>query len=326
MSGIHQLLTGYVIGTSVTINARHYDATLEMNTQTVESYSVTFPRIRWPQRELTLIEKGLAACECITSMKEEIRLLVGQIDDLECRLDSETSELMEQLQEERSKIFFLESSLLEYSRQGTEQEKILTTMRQTYADELSMKDRKIASLESALQVKMKELTRTVEEQLSAAQLLKIRQSKLADGYEARLVEIQETAQAVRNSIDLTDQSKQKSLRVLDDVSNNLIQLRTKASQQFQVLYELSDGIEKQVPDFPVVMSSITTRACVVDESSDDHLAKMEQSLCYLENDVALMRSIAGCHSEIGRAAGYERGRGIFLPCIFPVTAIPGSDN
>ncbi len=283
------------LGTSVTINARRCDAMLGNKTQSVEPYSITLPRIRWPQRELTLIEKGLAACECITSMKEEIRLLVGQIDDLECRLDVETSELLDQLQEERSKILVLETSLLEYSKQGIENEKILNEMRYTCADELSIKDRRIASLESALQVRMKELSRTLEEQLSAAQLLKIRQSKLANGYEARLVELQETAQAVQNSIEQTDHNRQKSTRALDDVTNTLVQLRTTASQQFQILYELSNEIEKQVPDFPLETSTVITKADIFHESSDDHFSKMEQALCYLENDIALMRSIAGIH-------------------------------
>jgi hypothetical protein len=287
----------FLTGTSVTINARHCDAMLEKNKQTADSYSVTLPRIRWPQRELTLIEKGLAACECITSMKEEIRLLVGQIDDLECRLDVETSDLLDQLQEEQRKVFILESSLLEYSRQGAEHDKAMAEIRQTCAEESSIKDRKIASLESALQVKMKELTRTLEEQLSAAQLLKIRQSKLADGYEARLVEIQETAQAVRNSIDLTDQSRQLSLRVLRDVKSNLVQLRTSASHRFQILYDLSDGLEKHIPNSPGVLSSIGTNGCVFQESFDNQFSKMEQALCYLENDVALMRSIAGFYNS-----------------------------
>ena len=258
-------------------------------------------------------------------MKEEIRLLVGQIDDLECRLDVETSELLDQLQEERSKILVLESSLLEFSKQETEHEKILAEMRQTCADELSTRDRRIASLESALQVRMKELTRSLEEQLSAAQLLKIRQSKLANGYEERLVELQETAQAVRNSIEQTDQCRQKSLRALDDVSNSLIQLRTKASQQFQILYGLSEKIEKQVPDSPL-MSKTTARADVFHEGYDDHFTKMEQALCYLENEVTLMRSIAGIHFLSNTSKIEPRGRVGLLRDNMSMGPCPPSDS
>ena len=296
-------------GTAVTIDARH----CQPSKQGGEAYSVTLIRMRWPERERTLMEKGSAACECISSMKEEIRLLVGQIDDLEGRLDEETSHLMHLLDDERRKVARLERALEESSTKWRDQERAAVEMRQSFADAMSARDKKLALLEAGLQARMREMARSLEEQISTAQLLRIRQSKLVEGYDARMVELQETAQAVANSV---QQAYVAPRQLLSQVRRDLAGLQALAGKRFEEWRRATDAMERHLHDCCATARLATAPARDAGggaergssrqqekrdaaqagewaEAAERSLNAMEEKLSHLENDVSLMRTIAG---------------------------------
>jgi hypothetical protein len=345
-------LTPLRSGTTVTIDARRCELSAENRRPTLENYSVTLVRMRWPERERTIVEKGAAACECISSMKEEIRLLVGQIDDLECRLDEETADLSQQLDRERGTAQRLEAALQasaarcaqcerERDRLATECEQArqlcadgfvvrderiaaleaalrvgdqtaeLQRRDERIADleaalrvgdqtaELQRRDKRIAALEATLQGRMKEMARTLEEQTSVAQLLRVRQNRLAEGYDAKVRELAETSQAVINSMEHVKQARagrQPPLKLLRALEEQVAQLRAAAADRFRRLDEgaqaAAAAAEAAASLLPLAPSGGGGAAEYVG-MTEAWVRGAEEVVGYLENDLTLMRSISG---------------------------------
>lgn len=254
-----------------------------------ENYTVTFVRMRWPERERTIIEKGAAACECISSMKEEIRLLVGQIDDLECRLDEETADLSQQLEQERGKVRALEGALQDCAKKCAECEQA----RQRCAEVLAARDKKILSLESTIHGKLKEMARGLEEQTSVAQLLRIRQTKLTEGYDAKVKELKETAQAVVNSMEHMQQSSRPPLELLHSITSQILQMRAVAGDKFRSWDEAIQRLAPDISAVPLSLQSLIARSEKYEVRAQGELKRLEEVLCFLENDITLMRSLTG---------------------------------